>query len=209
MPTLKQRYMDALLNPAFDLGVIPRNDKQSLWQRYWASLTGLTPQSRDRHVFQIRISRSPKRPPGKRPSRFVVAVLGVAFAGVAAIAAVLVTQGYGIGISPSSDSVSPRPTSSSSESQKTFTEESANRLGILVFSSPSGLTARGVPSIPYGTRVQVSCFAPNESGIATINAFYLIKTAPWAGYYAPANMFSNETNDGLPIDSRVPECPRG
>jgi hypothetical protein len=54
----------------------------------------------------------------------------------------------------------------------------------------------------------VECWAPNESGVGSINVFYLVETAPWAGEYAPANTFlnANAPGDGA-LDPDVPKCP--
>lgn len=74
-------------------------------------------------------------------------------------------------------------------------ERAGVRAGIAVYSDVRG-TGADVRSIPFGQRVTVVCVAPNESGISTINAFYLISTPPWRGRFASANQFLNGTRLG-------------
>jgi hypothetical protein len=65
--------------------------------------------------------------------------------------------------------------------------------------------------IPFNQQVEVSCVASNDSGIASINAFYLIASGVWKGTYASANEFSNGGPPGSAsdpdIDPRVHACP--
>jgi hypothetical protein len=90
---------------------------------------------------------------------------------------------------------------------KLYTEVTDNHLGTDVFKDPMGdAVTSGPVSIPYGTHVLVKCWAPNESGMGSINAFYLIETRPWIGDYAPANTFLNADTTGA-LDPDVPECP--
>lgn len=96
-------------------------------------------------------------------------------------------------------------------SNKTFPERSDNHLGVAVFSSPEGApTPSNVPArIPYGTRVQVGCVAPNESGMSSVNAFYLVEGGKWDGMFAVADSFANGGPMGPNpdnIDHRVPDC---
>lgn len=83
-----------------------------------------------------------------------------------------------------------------------------NPIGTVVFTNPQGGATDGF--IPFGQDVQVKCWAQNESGIASINEFYRIVTAPWTGDYAPANTFTNGGPLGAAgsadIDPAVPEC---
>jgi hypothetical protein len=82
--------------------------------------------------------------------------------------------------------------------------------GIPVFASPDGTPATA-GAIPIGTSVQVQCYADNESGMPSVNYFYLIQTPPWKGDYASANAFANGATIGVttgadPIDPSVPAC---
>jgi hypothetical protein len=90
---------------------------------------------------------------------------------------------------------------------KLYTEVTDNHLGSDVFKDTMGDAVTGGPvSIPYGRQVLVKCWAPNESGMGSINAFYLIETKPWVGDYAPANTFLNAGTTGA-LDPDFPECP--
>lgn len=116
-------------------------------------------------------------------------------------------------ISPPSSASASAPTSRLPERQgtaSTVTEVADNRNGVPVFASPAGASSNA-PRIPFGTRVLVACFAPNESGIVSINAFYLVRTRPWDNVYAPADTFANGDPLGMPgstnIDPAVPACP--
>jgi hypothetical protein len=86
-------------------------------------------------------------------------------------------------------------------------EETYNHLGTPVFSDPMGDAVTSGPSrIPFGTHVLVKCWAPNDSSMSSINAFYLIETSPWMGDYAPANTFLNGDTEGQ-LDPKVSKCP--
>jgi hypothetical protein len=90
---------------------------------------------------------------------------------------------------------------------KLYPEVTDNHLGTDVFADPMGdAVTSGPVSIPYGTHVLVKCWAPNESGMGSINDFYLIETKSWTGDYAPANTFLNADTTGA-LDPDVPECP--
>jgi hypothetical protein len=86
---------------------------------------------------------------------------------------------------------------------------SDNHLGISVFNDPKGDLSGS--RIPFDTQVEVACWTENRSGILSINVFYLLKTPPWDGKYAPANQFANGDPVGqggiTPIDPQVPHCP--
>jgi hypothetical protein len=99
-------------------------------------------------------------------------------------------------------------TSSSSASGRLYREETYNHLGTRVFSNPMGGAVGGSQSIEFGTYVLVKCWAPNESGMSSINVFYLLETPPWTGEYAPANTFLNADTKGS-LDPDVPRCPDG
>lgn len=85
-----------------------------------------------------------------------------------------------------------------------------NRLGTPVFRDPLGDAVNGQESIPFDTKVMVKCWADNQSGMGSVNAFYLVETAPWTNEYAPANTFANGDPIGgqgsTAIDSAVPHC---
>ncbi len=78
---------------------------------------------------------------------------------------------------------------------KPVRETAGVRSGVAVYSDNRGRGAE-VRSIPFGKRVTVVCVAPNEAGIASINAFYLLDTPPWSGLFASANQFLNGTKLG-------------
>jgi hypothetical protein len=82
--------------------------------------------------------------------------------------------------------------------------------GVAVYAD-NRAAASNAPVIPFNQQVEVSCFAPNESGISSINAFYLLASGPWKGTYASANEFTNggahESAADPSIDSRVKPCP--
>ena len=69
-----------------------------------------------------------------------------------------------------------------------------------------GAAVSGPQSIKFGTYVLVKCWAPNDSGMSSINVFYLVETPPWTGEYAPANTFLNADTTGS-LDPDVPKCP--
>jgi hypothetical protein len=89
-----------------------------------------------------------------------------------------------------------------------YVEIADNMAGVPVFLSPSSLTSVGL--IGYGTKTSVVCYAPNESGTAGVNAFYLIASPPSEGLYAPADGFTNGgpvgQSDVPKLDQRVPPC---
>ena len=96
-------------------------------------------------------------------------------------------------------------------SSQTYTEISDNTNGVAVFSSPEGgaVPNNVPPRIPYGTHVQVACFAPNLSGMASVNDLYLIESGPWQNMYGVADSFANggpmgQNSDN--IDPAVPKC---
>jgi hypothetical protein len=82
--------------------------------------------------------------------------------------------------------------------------------GVQVYADNRG-TASDLDAIPFDQAIEASCVAPNNSGIRSINAFYLIGSGPWKGTYASANEFTNggprETASDPSIDRRVPSCP--
>jgi hypothetical protein len=93
---------------------------------------------------------------------------------------------------------------------RTFSETSANHAGAPVFADARGTTA-GKERIPYATAVPVSCWTENASGMASVNAFYVIGGGPWKGLLAPANTFANGDPLGTQggshdIDPKVPQC---
>jgi hypothetical protein len=91
-------------------------------------------------------------------------------------------------------------------------EYADNRHGAPVFADPRGDPVAGVPNrIPYGTRVVVSCVAPNETGaMNTVHGFYLIASGRWRGDYVVADTMSNGGQLGATntpnIDPRVRRC---
>lgn len=84
------------------------------------------------------------------------------------------------------------------------------RAGIVVYADNGGRPANA-DDIPIGKRVLVACVAQNNSGIASINAFYLIASPPWRGLFASANQFANgvpvgETTNAGQLDTKVKPC---
>lgn len=119
----------------------------------------------------------------------------------------------GCGGSGNANSASTEQDSFHPPSNKTFTEISDNHLGVAVFSAPDGAAVpNNVPGrISYGTRVQVACFAPNLSGMSSVNDFYLVEGGKWDGMFAVADSFANGGPMGPNsdnIDPKVPECSR-
>jgi disulfide bond formation protein DsbB len=111
----------------------------------------------------------------------------------------------------SSATTSPTPSATQpSEPSRPYAEITDNRQGTQVFSNPQGDAVTQNEVIPFDTHVRVKCWANNESAMTSINAFYLVETAPWAGDYAPADTFANGDPVGQPgsttIDPAVPEC---
>ena len=99
-----------------------------------------------------------------------------------------------------------RSVSPSGTTGRLYPEVTDNRLGTDVFKDPMGdAVSSGPPDIPYQTNVLVKCYALNESGMGSINDFYLVETAPWTGEYAPANTFLNADTTGT-LDPKVPKC---
>jgi hypothetical protein len=106
-----------------------------------------------------------------------------------------------------SEATNASPAVQPNSSGKLHTEETYNHLGTDVFSDPAGAAvSRGPAFIPFGTNVQVKCYARNESTMTSINDFYLVETPPWKGEYAPANTFLNADTTGS-LDPKVPRCP--
>ena len=76
---------------------------------------------------------------------------------------------------------------------KTWPEIAGNHKGVNLYSSPNGSTPIGV--IKYGTTVNVQCWAPNNSGMASADPgfyrfTYLVKGKKTT-VYAIANTFTN------------------
>jgi hypothetical protein len=120
-----------------------------------------------------------------------------------------------IGITSASGTASPTGIASSPSvsaitdvsPDKLYTEEAYNHLGTDVYSDQFGdAVVSGPVSISFGTYVKVQCWARNESGMGSINAFYRVETPPWKGEYAPANTFLN-ADTPTALDPHVPECP--
>jgi hypothetical protein len=166
------------------------------------------------------VGRDRRRRVSKPAMAALIGAVGVIVAASIAIAASL---GGHPGGPPVPDPVSNSPSVSASPSGhptvsrtappstgppgKLHKELTDNHLGTPVFSDPMGDAVTGGPErIPYGTQVLVKCWAPNESGMGSINAFYLVETRPWAGEYAPANTFLNADTAGT-LDPDVPKCP--
>jgi hypothetical protein len=178
---------------------------------------------RTEHVAWITVPgpvwSAPDRP--RQPERLPPPPIRVALIGaVAMVIAALITSVPGFFRAPGGSpvartsapiagmtraAVSPSPTRSSAAGTL-HKEEAYNHTGTEVFRNPMGSAIVGGPaSIPFGTQVLVKCWAPNESGMTSINAFYLVETSPWVGEYAPANTFLNADTSGA-LDTQVPRC---
>jgi hypothetical protein len=93
----------------------------------------------------------------------------------------------------------------------TVVEYADNHAGAPVFANPEGTAVEGVPGrIPYGTRVFVSCVAPQRSGMSSVSGLYLIASGRWRDDYVVADTMTNGGpvgNTTTPnIDPRVPWC---
>ncbi len=96
----------------------------------------------------------------------------------------------------------------------TVVEWADNREGSPVFADPTGAPVKGKSGrIPYGTEVVVSCFAPNESGMASVSGFYRIASGEWQGDYVVADTMTNGgevgDTDTPNVDEEVPSCSSG
>ena len=93
----------------------------------------------------------------------------------------------------------------------TVVEYADNHSGSPVFANPEGAAVEGVPGrIPYGTRVLVSCVAPQQSGMSSVSGLYLIASGRWRNAYVVADTMTNGGpvgNTTTPnVDPRVPRC---
>jgi hypothetical protein len=93
-------------------------------------------------------------------------------------------------------------------------EYADNTSGSPVFASPHGApVGGGLPRrIPYGTKVYVRCWSPNEvSGMTSVTALYLIASGSWAHDYVVSDTMSNGGplgNTNTPnLDPHVQRCP--
>jgi hypothetical protein len=109
------------------------------------------------------------------------------------------------------DSPGATTTGGSKPGAHTVVEYADNREGSPVYADPTGAPVEGVPSrIPFGTKVLVSCFAPNESGMSSVSGFYRIASGEWQGSYVVADTMTNGGEVGETetpnVDSRVRGC---
>ena len=87
-----------------------------------------------------------------------------------------------------------------------------NRQGSPVYAAPDGTPVQqaGYARMPYGTEVWVRCFQPDQSGMATVTAFYLIDGGKWAGLWVVSDTMTNGGPLGNtttpPVDAHVPHC---
>jgi hypothetical protein len=172
-------------------------------------------------------TRQPEKSSSVRRRRMPIQVTVALISAAGLIVAAAVTAAANLGSSPgdtptthpdsgasasSSAPASPTVTvsepapSTSQPASKFHNEETDNHRGTSVFLDPMGdAPTSGPADIPFGTQVAVKCWARNESGMGSINAFYLVETPPWAGEYAPANTFLNADTTGT-LDPLVPRC---
>ncbi len=119
--------------------------------------------------------------------------------------------------SPTRQSVEDKPTDTRGGSiltptPQTYPEITDNRNGTPIFSSPSGgALPDGIPGVvPFNTPVDVECWAPNTSGMTSVNEFYKFQYGG-SEVYGSANTFANGDPIGVPggshpYDPQVPEC---
>jgi hypothetical protein len=90
---------------------------------------------------------------------------------------------------------------SQAEPSPKFVVEYADNLnGSPVFAGPEGAVVEEGPEvIPYETKVEVICYAKDESGMASVNGYYLIGAGEWKGDYVVADTMTN----GGPIGNRT------
>lgn len=70
-----------------------------------------------------------------------------------------------------------------------------NRNGVQAFGTVNfGAITTGAPDhIPYGTKLIVTCYAPNNTGeFGSVNGLYRIKGGKWDGTFVPANVMLND-----------------
>lgn len=115
------------------------------------------------------------------------------------------STGVGVGASPSAG-----------PKLRIVEELADNRNGVPVFSDNAGSAfENGKPDrIAYGVGVLVDCYAPNRSGMGSINAFYHVAESggQWDGGFIPANTMDNGAGLGpnaVTLDPRVQQCPPG
>jgi hypothetical protein len=100
--------------------------------------------------------------------------------------------------------------SASRQEQQVVIEYADDHRDSPVYAGPPG-NAVGVPTrIPYGTRMPVSCVAPNQSGtMPSVHGLYLIAGGRWRHEYVVADTMSWETVGATTtpnIDPRVRPC---
>jgi hypothetical protein len=162
------------------------------------------------------------RPDGGRKPTAWLAAIGGLIAAAASVTAILAYVGIGpfengssgSGLATSGEvSAAPSFQVAARSIHTTRLEIGDVRSGIRVYAGPSS-TTNDLPDIPFGRRVKVLCGAPNFTGMASVNALYLVATPPWRGLFASANEFANGATLGVstnndPIDLKVPACPSG
>ena len=208
MPTLLRRYVDSLLDAPVNDVFTPEHADSSLWERYWASLTGrsagnATPQSvrfRNSRVFAVTV-----------PVAF--ATLALAFSiGMPALhretlpdnRATPPPAAYPASNDEPPGDLAPAPISGFGE---VFGETADLAPGVPVFDYPGSETILGW--IGFGTKVRVACVEPGESG-GWSDPYYQIVSSQWSNLLAPADGFANGGPVGaagvLKVDPRVPRC---
>jgi hypothetical protein len=93
----------------------------------------------------------------------------------------------------------------------TIVEYADSHAGSPVFASREGAPVAGSPGrIPYGTSVSVTCFAPNETGMASVSGLYLIASGHWRGDFVVSDTMTNGgplgTTTTPNLDPRVAKC---
>jgi hypothetical protein len=101
------------------------------------------------------------------------------------------------------------------EARAKVVEYSDNTAGSPVFANPKGAPVGAGQSgvIPYETRVVVSCFAEDQSGMESVSGFYRIASREWKGDYVVADTMTNGgpvgNTDTPNVDPRVKPCTPG
>jgi hypothetical protein len=103
------------------------------------------------------------------------------------------------------------PTRSTNATTSVVDEYSDNHQGSPVFAGPDGTPVKSGPSrIPFGTLVHVKCKVPNQTGMTSVSALYLIADGDWAGAYVVADTMTNGgplgSTDSPNVDPQVPDC---
>ncbi|MFY1684825.1 hypothetical protein ACN265_25210 [Micromonospora sp. WMMD730] len=156
-----------------------------------------------------------------RPAVLATAVAALALSVGAVVGFVVAGRSGGLNSLPSSSASmtsanqSAPPTRSTASSTPLHSgalleEIAGNRLGSPIYGNNMGQPAPdGIPKIPMGSRVMVTCKAENLTGMKSVTYLYKIATSPWEGLYSPSDTFRNgDPPEGgkTAFDPAVPDC---